>query len=519
MFFWMVAAVLPAAANGAGEERRACLRLRQIELDDDELLAGRQREELLAPYLGRCLDPVLVKELLDRVTGWYMDHGYVTTRPYLREQQVGDGRFEISVMKGVIERVVDAETKAPTARTRTAFAFQEGRVLNLRDLETALEAMNRPPSSSAWFDIVPGTRPGASIVEVGRRDGRPVRFRVGVSGSESLGDDNPYLTAELALDNPLSINDILRISYNGSRVQEEYQGTRGSEIDYSFPVAAHLVALTWSDFSYRQGVDGLDRTYLSNGRTRGLRVRLGTVVARDQRNKLEAGISIQRRRSENYFEGQPIDVSSYVTTQLRLDLTHTHLRPWGSIVTRYDYHRGTDWFGARRDDYYDPPAGGEVRATLQFRKHTLSVRLTRYFDMYRRFHLESSAFVQYSGDLLYDNDKLTVGSDYTVRGYTSPSLYGNNAWYLHNDLVATWPVPLQAALLQSVSTFVGLDYGRVRCEVDNRGGCGKVYGAAAGVRTAGGRLTGSFVWSRPLKEIGEAFERDSRFRFDLTWRF
>jgi len=120
---------------------------------------------------------------------------------------------------------------------------------------------------------------------------------------------------------------------------------------------------------------------------------------------------------------------------------------------------------------------------------------------------------------LFDNDKLSVGSDYTVRGYPDGSLYGNNAWYVKSDLTKSWAVNLNTAALQSLSLFAGFDYGHVRCETDNPLSCGNIYGVVAGMGLRGRYLTSSLTVGWPLKKVSVAFRRRPTLRMDMTWGF
>jgi len=495
-----------------------CVELNKIDLNDNDILNENQQQKLFKPYMGKCIDGKLLKAIIADVSSFYMTKGHITTRPYLKKQTIRDGQIDITVLKGTVEDIVDASTKESTAQIKTAFAFQKGHILNLRDLETALEMMNRPPSSEVKFELKPGDKPGASIVEIKSNETTPYHLKIGASGRKNLSDKNLYLTAELSIDNPLNINDILTFSYNGSRVQKEYQGSKGGELNYSFPIASYLVELVGSNFSYRQGVNGLNDTYLSNGDTSGLRLRVSKVLMRDQKNKFNVALSVYHKNTKNYFANQLIDVSSYKTTLAQIDLIHTYLQNWGRLTTVYSYYQGTDWFGSRADGYVSAEIDATTQAKLQFKKHSIDVNLLYYLTD-RSYQITSNFHLQHTTDTLYDVDKLTVGSDYTVRGYLNRNLYGNNAWYSKNDMTKTWEVNLHPSLLQNVSVSVGFDYGQARCETDNQSSCGNIYGMAVGLSTQAKKLTTSFVWSRPLKKINNNFKLDDLFKFDVTWQF
>ncbi len=301
-------------------------------------------------------------------------------------------------------------------------------------------------------------------------------------------------------------------------MQKEYQSNNGGELNFSFPITNYLLEFVRSETSYRQGVYGLNDTYLSKGDNEGNRLRVSKILMRDQNNKFNAALSVYHKNTKSYFSNQLIDVSSYRTTLAQVDLTHAYLQNWGQLTTTYSYYQGTDWFGARTDDYVSAEASAPNQAKLQFIKHSADINL-RYYPKVRGYQVTSNLHLQRTNDTLYDNDKLTVGSDYTVRGYLNTNLYGNNALYLKNDVIRTWQLNQHPSFLQTISTSIGLDYGKVDCETDNQSSCGEIYSTVIGISTQGKKLTTSFVWSKPLKKIDENHELKGLFKFDVIWKF
>jgi len=497
-------------ASGEG-----CVPLGEVNVLDQGLT--KHQLKVIEPFIGQCIDGKLLKDIVRTVSLLYLKQGFITTRPYLKQQNIQDGQVDVSVLKGKVESIHDASTSLPSWRTSTAFAGQTGRGLNLQDIETSLEVMNRVPSSDAKFEIKPGTKQGLSIIDVKMNDGFPLHFKIGASGQKTLADKDPYLTSEISWDNPFNINDIMSLRFNGSRIQEQYQGNKGGEFSYSVPVGGYLTDITLSDFSYRQGVDGVNNTYLSEGKTKGTRIKVSKILMRNQTNKYNAALSIYHKDSRNYFSNELIDVSSYKTTLVQADLSHTYLQSWGQFTSAYSYYKGTDWFGARDDNYLSSEIDANRQQTLLFEKHTINFNLL-YYPVDRSYQVTSNIHLQRTTDLLYNNDQLSVGSSYTVRGYSYPNLLGNNGGYFKNDISTTWMLTDYPSVLQSVSVFMGLDYGEVRCELDNIGSCGTIYGSAVGFNTNGSSLSTNFTWSRPLKKINDSFVLDNLFKFDITWK-
>lgn len=511
LLFFIVFAYAQEESKNQKSEEIGCIKLNQIFVDEDEIFDKTEQEELLAQYIGGCIDTLLLQDVLGIVSQFYIDKGYITTKPYYKEQNILDGKVEISVLKGYVEDIIHSETNSSDGRIATAFLFQKDEVLDLRDLETSLEMMNRVPSYRSIFSIKPGTQPGESIVEIQTQKEMPYRLMIGGVGEKDGYDNNPYLNVDLSIDNLLNINDILTFRYNGSRVQSYYQSSFGTEIDYSFPISSYVVSYTWFRYKYSQAVLGLNDTYRSSGDTTGSNLKVSKILHRTQNNKLEAAFSVQYKDNKNYFSNQLIDVSSYKTALAQVDLIDTYYRSWGELRNILSYYRGTDWLGARDDGSI---LGSDEK--LQFTKFSLDTNFIYNLPL-PTYSINLNAHVQYTSDLLYDNNKLRVGSYYTVRGYEA-SYYGNNAYYVRSDLIKTFYLNLHQNYLQSISPFLGFDYGGVRCESNTQNACGSLSGAAIGFKTSSKSLDTEFTLSRGLKH-SMSEELQSLFRYSLIFKY
>lgn len=498
--------LLPAFSAQAEE----CIVLEKIDIDEQEVLSSASRQQLFQPHLGACIDAQLLRRLLAQISDFYIAEGYVTTRPYLQEQDILDGQIEIRVLKGRIESIIDADSGEADSKIRSAFAFHDP-WLNLRQLESALETLQRPPSVSASFEIMPGSEQGSSIVAIEFEQAAAFSFELGASAQTGL---DPAFSVLASLDNPLEINDILSFRSNTGSLREAYQSNRGSELSYSFALAANLFELGYSELEFRQRVQGINDSYLSRGDSRVSRISLERLLLRRQRHSLKLLIALQHKDSRSYFDDILIEVSSYATTQLQASLRHSWLQAWGQVTTRFSYHQGLDSLGARDDAYYTLENGFENPARLQFGKVVLDSLLQYYFDDPAYF-ASLNLHLQHSDDILFNDDQLSLGSQYTVRGYAS-ALSASNGGYLRGEITRQLRAPGGG---QRFSLSLGLDYGEAACEVDNRSVCGNIYGAAIGLGLSDANFNGRLLWGHPLKKIAADVGEKDQFTLDLSWSF
>lgn len=491
-----------------------CVPLTRVDVGESEIFSPAAQRRLLAPFFGRCVDADLLRELLNAVSAYYLDLGFVTTRPYLREQNILDGQVEIEVLVGTVESIVDADSNARNSRISSAFAFH-GEVLSLRELETSLEMIERVPSVSARIEIRPGTAQGGSIVAIKSTEAERFRLELGINAETDL---DSQLSLRAAYDNPLNINDIIEFRYNHGDVRESFQSNRSRELNYSFPLGSFLWALAYRDIEFEQRVQGINESLLSEGESQTAKLSLSKLIARAQVHKVRLGLALELKDSKSFFENQLIDVSSYKTSQVQLELQHTWLRSWGQVFTRYAYYEGLDSFGARDDDYFTLEDGSENEARLQFEKFIIDSSL--YYQHKPGWFSNARLVLHYSDDILFINDQLSLGSPYTVRGYKT-ALSGSNAWYLRYDLVrqlrAVNRLDGDESLAKSLSLGFGIDYGEVRCEVDNSDTCGEIYGLGVNLDIVDKNFSGHLHWGHPLKQIGDDIGDEDRFLLDLRW--
>lgn len=513
--FSLLALLILFPVSPQASDASACVVLVAVDIEASEVLSSSESRDLVAPFLGACIDAALTRDLLSALSDRLISNGYVTSRPYLLEQDISDGQIDIRILAGTVEAIVDADSGESNGKIATAFLFHD-EILNLRQLETSLEVIERVPSTSARIEIRPGSRQGGSVVAIETRESNPFRFELGVNAQTDL---DSQLSLLINRDNLFDINDVLQFRMNSGEVRENVQSNRSRELNYSFPLGANLLELSYSDINFEQRVQGSSGSFLSEGETLARRYRISRVVNRSQSNRLTLALALELRDTDNFFEGEPVDVSSYKTSQLQLELQHDWYRPWGRLALSYIYHQGLDSFGARDDDYFTRADGADSEARLQFEKFIVDAGAIYYLDG-PSWYLDTNLHWQYSDDILFDSDKLNLGSPYTVRGYAS-ALSGSNAWYLRHDI--TWQLqsagyPFDARQqVKSVALSLGLDYGEVKCEIDNADVCGEIYGAGFGLVVWDSNFSGRLLWGHPLKEIGDEIGDDNTFLLDLRW--
>jgi hemolysin activation/secretion protein len=152
--------------------------------------------------------------------------------------------------------------------------------------------------------------------------------------------------------------------------------------------------------------------------------------------------------------------------------------------------RGVSWLGA-----LDDPAGlPETAPRAQFTKLTLGAGLTRGFDLLGvRSQLSSTWSGQWSNDVLYSSEQITIAGPFSVRGYRDVRLFGDRGMTWRNEL--GFPFSLGSGGVQPISVrpFIGADAGRVFAHETTP--TGYMTGWATGVNVARFPMSLQLSWS------------------------
>lgn len=437
------------------------------------------------PPEGRCLGVQGVAILLGRVQQALLSQGYITTRVLTPPQDLSTGRLVLRVVPGRLHEVRVREGSSAQLRLRNALPTRPGDLINLRDLEQALENLQRVPGAQADIQIEPAQQsdePGASDLVVSYQGGRGWRLQLALDDGGSAATGRHALSLTASLDHPLTLNDLFYLTLNRDlgQVHRALKGERrtaggqgGEVLHYSVPWGYALVGLTISRSNYRQVVIGAVQNYVYSGRSDSAELKLGTVLWRDTRHKFGVWVKAYSRGSRNYIDDTEVQVQRRRVGgwEAGLQLTRSGERG-GSAELNLSARHGTGAFSALAAP--EEPFGegssrlallqGELNLNLPF---TVGERTAQFSLCWRG---------QFALRPLVAQDRFAIGGRYTVRGF------GNDA-SLAADNGLLWRTEFELPLGGAVSGYAGVDQGWV--------------GGGPGVqRLAGRHLAGVVVGTR-----------------------
>ncbi|MGL4667125.1 MAG: ShlB/FhaC/HecB family hemolysin secretion/activation protein, partial [Saezia sp.] len=217
----------------------------------------------------RCLGSQGINLVMGRIQNAIIQKGYVTTRIVAPEQDLASGVLTLTLTPGYVNTVRWANEASATTSWRTALPMREGDLLNLRDLEQALEMLKRVPTAEADIQIEPSHEPGKSDLVIARQQRFPFRLNLSIDdgGSKSTGRYQGGLT--ISYDNWFNLNDLFYISVNKDIAQANGGGSKGHTVHYSVPFKGNwLLSVNGSYHTYEQFVQGTNQSYEYSGDSR-----------------------------------------------------------------------------------------------------------------------------------------------------------------------------------------------------------------------------------------------------------
>jgi len=393
----------------------------------------------------------LVRELMND----YAREGFVTTTVVLVPQNLKQGTLVLGVQWGKVKgwRFDGHEATGMSEHATLAMLPRvEGDLLNIRAVDQAVESLNNG-RQQATVDIVPADETGYSWLDVRLHPRLPVSANIGLdnSGTSIKSGDGRLRTTVGATARGFGAD----VWSMGATRRHYYDGYEASEdsrnLSVSMPLGFWDMELRHGDSRYqrifRSGYGGYD----SSGESVDQNLKIGRTLSRSKRGKTDMTLRIQRKDNENFINDARLEVNSKVYTDLVLGVSRVDQVFGGSFYADASWSRGTRWLGAN-----DVTINAEGHTPALYYKYAGNVSWTRGFGT-RRMDYSLRGGWQYTPRKLLTANKLTVGDEYSVRGFKGDSVFGDKGAYLSNTL----NVPIAAGFVG----FVGADVGVVQDNV------------------------------------------------------
>lgn len=480
----------------------SCIQIEKINITDTTIYDSDDFEDLIAPYLNNCNGLKNLKNLTNKISNMYIDKGYITSRAFIKGQDLSDGTVDISVLEGKIEDVI-----SENINTSNIYSGFKEKILNIRDLEVAIQQAERLKSQNVNLKLVPGNKTGYTVVHIiSEKASAPYYGNVYTNNFGSDKTGNYQLGGSFNYENLFDLNDIITIRLNSTNnLAKSNDNMLGNSLSYSIPYGRSLFNLAYSSSTFKQeNKDEFNDSFQSDGKSSNLLLGIDYKLFHSQSHTLEVNAGFEKKSTENTLDDVKLELQSYELSVVNLGVKHSYISNTYNYYALFNIYKGLSSFGAK-NNFADQES--------DFMKYVLDLNYTKYFDSQSAIRYNFALRGQYSNNYLYGTEEISMGGPYSVRGFNDAGLSGNTGLYIRNELSSTYKISTYI-----INPYVGLDYGYVTKNDWNVDG--SIVGGTLGFRTSYNAFDLDLFYSLPLKEA-ELIRNENKnfFGFTLSYNF
>ena len=498
----------------------------KINLEDEESILNEiEKENILEKYLNRDLGSTEITNLVTDLTNRLIAKGYITSVATISENNDLTSKvLNLKIVSGKIEKIVLNEDKGfDNLKKAFLVSTKEGKVLNIRDLDTTTENFNYLEANNMTMEIIPSEIPNHSIVKLKNE----IKEKFTISAlTNNYGEDRQNAIwrggVSINIDSPLGIGDRVYFSYmtvhkkkadrSWKKTTESlkpgeiapigpkgYDPKKGDVLPYKRDLDLYNFRYTLKFNSYTLSL-GSSRTentssfYTANTvydmetMSNTFSVNLDKVLLRDQKSKLTFGIGLKRKHNQSYIEEALL--SDRILTIGDISLNGTTTFYGGLLGASLGYERGMRALGAEKDKNK-----GIRNPKAEFMKYTLNTNY--YKPLTQKLVYRFNTTLTHSNDVLYGSEKHSIGGVGSVGGYhRTGNIQGDKAIEIENEL--SYRV-LDSEKFGRLSPYLSYSYGKVR---NNKNSSvhrkGYMSGALLGLRYNMKYLDLDLAYAKPL---------------------
>ncbi len=512
-----------AELNRLPQDESPCFPIEHILLEGDAaekfqwaLAAANQTEDGVDDVaIGSCLGTHGINLVMRRVQNAIVNRGYVTARVLAEPQDLALGTLKLTLIPGRIRSIRFAPGTEARATQWNAVPAAPGDLLNLRDIEQALENFKRVPTAEADIQITPAegpdAQPGDSDLVIQWKQGLPFRFSVSADDSGAKETGKYQGGATISLDHLLTLNDQFYVSFNHDLEGNDPgpHGTRGVTAHYSLPFGYWLLGFTTSSNRYHQTVVGAIQDYMYSGESQNSDIKLSRLVYRDAVRKTTLSLSGWKRSSQNFIDDTEVEVQRRRMAGWDLGMAHREFIGTATLDLNAKYRRGTGAMDAlpAPEEAFDE---GTSRPKIVMADAQLNVPFV-VAEQHLRY--TGALRAQWNQTPLVSQDRFAIGGRYTVRGFDGENLLSaDRGWLIRNDLgLALWQTGQEL--------YLGIDHGEVAGQSSETLIGTRLSGGVLGLRGGYKGMAYDLFVGQPLGKPDGFNAVSSIVGFNLNWSF
>lgn len=440
-----------------------------------------------------------------------MVRGYVTTQASIPAQDLSSGHLVVEVIPGRIGEI--REQPGSLGWTGAVFPAAKGALLNVRDLDQAVENVRRLPGQAVTaFDLIPGSQLGESDILV--RHAPDARRVFGLLTVDNAGIDatgRNQLGAIVAIDSPMGLYDQLLLTYNtDAEFSNHTLGSYSKSAAWNIPVGYASFSLGASEWASKQellkDVDGSSVPLIS--RTRRLEAGFGYVAYRSNHSKGTLNSRLVRREDRTWISSTELLQLHRQITSYEFSIAHREQLTGSTLNLELGLRGSLPGMSKSPGAVYE-----EQDWNGRYRIFTAkaSVEMPLFIDG-KRLAYKSATFFQHAPVPAPSTEYLQIGGRYTVRGFDgNTTIAGPGGW--------TWRNEVAMAAFWGSQVYTAVDAGQVSPIGSQPAGGRQLIGSVIGLRGSAATFGYDLALGMPLKAPEFLHSRTPSLDFSISSRF
>lgn len=225
-----IARVDRAQALEVTTETEVRVTIQEIKIDGSTVFTPEELQEIVAAYIGKEVNSLVLREIRKVLTREYVERGYLTSGAYLPPQDLTDGSIEIKIIEGKLSEVqILGLERVPREYLLDRLPLTSP--LNVSELEAALDLLRiNPLFEDLKADLREGGALGASILKIDVTEAPNYSVNLQFDNYESPAIGEYQGTVGFYANNFLGYADALDLGYSFT------EGTDKVRINYQFPL-------------------------------------------------------------------------------------------------------------------------------------------------------------------------------------------------------------------------------------------------------------------------------------------
>lgn len=509
------------AAQPSSQAADIKFKMARVVIEGNTAYTYQQLQPLFAKKINTVITVSDLFKIVEDITNFYRNHGYILSRAILPPQHVEDGTVIIRVIEGFIQNI--AVIGSPKGAKKLTAAYGKNisaeRPLRVQTMEYYLLLSNEIPGTIVRAVLAPSkSTVGASDLNLATYNKSMTGyFSYDNYGTRYVGPQEDTLS--IAANSIFRSGDATQITYGTTPKGREL---RYFDINYNTPLGTE--GLRW----IFGGNDSRTRPLFTlsplqiNGIAKSYYTSLQYPVYRSQT------ASVTFNAAFNYFDSQVLTILNALlyrdhTRPIQLGINSTIVDSWrGNNLISFNLKKGLNFLGATTDTSHSATTS-RPGSTASFTK--LTYQVSRLQPLFWRLSAFGITQGQYSFNPLLSSEQFGFGGSQLGRGYDAAEIIGDRGISGGAELRLDF-FPGQI-LLQTLELYYYYDAGVIWNMKSNPGVSSKSSATTTGFGTRFSLLKylfGNIMFTQPLTKQVAALEligngRHPRIFFSITAQY